>query len=98
RDEAAPRPPRRIPPLLGGLAVIAAGLALMLAAGYATSRWPFAFDRAILVGLRHWHGPAWMPRVAADITALGGGVILTIVVVAVVGLLIVQRLWLTALA
>ncbi|WP_210357600.1 MULTISPECIES: phosphatase PAP2 family protein [Sphingomonas] len=95
--EVAPSP-RRVPPLLVGLGVIAIGLALMLAGGYATSRWPFAFDRVILVSLRAWHGPAWLPKVAADITALGGGVVLTIVVVAVVGLLLVQRLWLTALA
>ncbi|MGR6330477.1 phosphatase PAP2 family protein [Sphingomonas sp. XXL09] len=70
----------------------------MLAGAYATGRWPFAFDRAILVGMRAWHGPAWLPKVAGDVTALGGGVVLTIVVVAVTGLLLVQRLWLTALA
>jgi undecaprenyl-diphosphatase len=47
---------------------------------------------------RAWGGPSWLPKVAADVTALGGGVVLTIVVVAVAGLLIVQRLWLTAIA
>ncbi len=48
---------RRLPPLLVGLALIAAGLAVLLIGAVATSRYPFAFDRAIIVGLRHWSGP-----------------------------------------
>ncbi|WP_176500711.1 phosphatase PAP2 family protein [Sphingomonas sp. HMP9] len=48
--------------------------------------------------MRAWHGPSWLPNVAIDVTALGGGIVLTLVVVVVTGLLIVQRLWLTALA
>ena len=89
---------RRLPPLLAGLAIIAIGLAIVLAGAFATSRYPFSFDRGIIVGLRQWHGPAWLPKVAADITALGGGVVLTLVVAIVAGFLLVQRLWLTALA
>lgn len=89
---------RRLPPLLVGLALIAAGLAVLLIGAVATSRYPFAFDKAIIVGLRHWSGPAWLPKVAADITDLGGGVVLTLIVTIVVGFLLVQRLWLTALA
>lgn len=89
---------RRMPPLLAGLSLIAAGLAVLLAGAFATSRYPFGFDRAIILGLRQWGGPAWLPKVAADVTALGGGVVLTIVVVAVAGFLLVQRLWLTAAA
>lgn len=89
---------RRLPPLLAGLALIATGLAVLLAGAFATSRYPFAFDRAIIVGLRQWGGPTWLPKVAGDVTALGGGVVLTIVVAAVAGFLITQRLWLTALA
>lgn len=89
---------RRLPPLFAGLAIIAAGLAVLLTAAFATSRYPFAFDRGIIVGLRQWHGPSWLPKVAADITALGGGVVLTLVVLIVAGLLLIQRLWLTALA
>ncbi|ANC88380.1 MAG: phosphatase PAP2 family protein [Sphingomonas aquatilis] len=89
---------RRLPPLLVGLALIAAGLAVLLIGAVATSRYPFAFDRAIIVGLRHWSGPSWLPKVAADITDLGGGVVLTLIVTLVVGFLLVQRLWLTALA
>ncbi|WP_293874602.1 MULTISPECIES: phosphatase PAP2 family protein [unclassified Sphingomonas] len=89
---------RRLPPLLAGFAIIAAGLAVLLAGAFATSRYPFAFDRSIILGLRQWHGPVWLPKVAADITALGGGVVLTLVVLLVVGFLLAQRLWLTALA
>ncbi|MCU6454153.1 phosphatase PAP2 family protein [Sphingomonas sp. A2-49] len=89
---------RRLPPLLVGMALIAAGLAVLLAGAFATSRYPFAFDRAIIVGLRQWGGPSWLPKAAADITALGGGVVLTLVVAIVAGFLLVQRLWLTAAA
>ena len=89
---------RPLPPLLPGLALIAAGLAVLLIGAVATSRYPFAFDRTIIVGLRQWSGPSWLPKAAGDITALGGGVVLTLVVVIVAGFLLVQRLWLTALA
>jgi undecaprenyl-diphosphatase len=94
----AGRGARRLPPLLTGLSFVAAGLAILLAGAFATSRYPFAFDRAIIVGLRHWGGPSWLPKVAGDITALGGGVVLTLVVTIVAGFLLMQRLWLTALA
>ncbi len=89
---------RRLPPLLVGLALIAAGLAVLLAGAFATSHYPFAFDRAIIVGLRAWHGPSWLPRVAANVTDLGGGIVLTLFVAIVTGFLLMQRLWLTALA
>ncbi|GAA0676585.1 undecaprenyl-diphosphatase [Sphingomonas insulae] len=89
---------RRLPPLLAGLAFIALGLAIVLVGAFATAHYPFDFDRSLIVGLRQWHGPAWLPKVATDVTALGGGVVLTLVVVIVAGLLLIQRLWLTALA
>jgi undecaprenyl-diphosphatase len=89
---------RRLPPLLAGLALIAMGLVILLAGAFATSRYPFAFDRAIIVGARAWGGPAWLPKVASDITALGGGVVLAVIVVIVAGFLLIQRLWLTAAA
>lgn len=89
---------RRVPPLLSGLAMIAAGLIVLLIGAFATSRYPFAFDRAIIVGVRAWGGPRWLPHAASDITALGGGVVLTLLVVIVAGFLLMQRLWLTALA
>jgi undecaprenyl-diphosphatase len=84
--------------VLAGASVGAAGIAVVLLIGMAIGHWPFAFDRAIIVGLRDWGGPSWLPKVAADVTALGGGVILTIVVLLATGLLAVQRLWLSAAA
>lgn len=89
---------RTLPPALAGIAAAAVALGLVLLVGLAVDRWSFAFDHAILVSLRAWGGPSCLPRVAKDVTALGGGVILTLVVIAVTGLLLVQRLWLTALA
>jgi membrane-associated phospholipid phosphatase len=84
--------------VLAGASVGAAGIAVVLLIGLAIGHWPFAFDRAIIVGLRDWGGPSWLPKIAADVTALGGGVILTIVVLLATGLLAVQRLWLSAAA
>ena len=84
--------------MLAGASVGAAGIAAVLLIGLAIGHWPFALDRAIIVGLRDWGGPSWLPKVAADVTALGGGVILTIVVLLATGLLAVQRLWLSAAA
>ena len=87
-----------MPAVLAGASVAAVGIVLILLVGLAVDHWPFAFDRSIILGLRTWGGPSWLPKVAADVTALGGGIVLTIVVVIVAGLLIVQRLWLTAFA
>ena len=94
----APSRRRHVPAILAGASVAAIGLALILLVGLAVDHWPFAFDRSIILGLRAWGGPSWLPKVAADVTALGGGIVLTIVVVVAAGLLIVQRLWLTAAA
>ena len=90
--------PRRVPPILAGASVAAVGIALVLLVGLVIGRWPFDFDRSIILGLRAWGGPAWLPGVAIDLTALGGGTVLTIIVALVAGLLFVQRLWLTGLA
>ncbi len=89
---------RRLPPVLAGASVAAVALGIILLVGLSVGHWPFAFDRSIILGLRGWGGPAWLPKVAADVTALGGGIVLAIVVVIVAGMLIVQRLWLTAAA
>ena len=66
---------RTLPPALAGIAAAAVALGLVLLVGLAVDRWSFAFDHAILVSLRAWGGPSWLPRVAKDVTALGGGVI-----------------------
>lgn len=89
----------RAPPLLVGAGVAAAGVALLLLVAALTStRWPFGFDRAIILGLCDWGGPPWLREAARDLTALGSGTVLTGVVVAVAGLLLVQRHRLTALS
>ena len=89
---------RRLPVVLAGASVGAVAIALVLLIGLAVGHWPFDFDRAIILNLRAWGGPSWLPKVAADVTALGGGVVLTIIVVLAAGLLAVQRLWLSAAA
>ena len=90
------RATRRPPPLLVGAGVVALGLALVLAAGFALGRWPLALDRAILLGLRAWGGPSWLRGAAVDVTALGSVTVLTLVVIAAAGLLIAERHYLTA--
>ncbi|WP_241491917.1 phosphatase PAP2 family protein [Sphingomonas endophytica] len=80
---------------LAGL-IAAALLALQVRGG------PFVWDRAIMLGLRTQGdtaqpiGPAWLHEAMVNITALGSGTILTCVVTAVAGLLLVRRMWLTA--
>lgn len=87
---------RRLPRELLGLTILALAALLVLGAGTLVARVPFASDRAILSGLRAWGGPAWLGHAAIDLTALGGGTVLTLVVVLVAGFLLAQRLWLTA--
>jgi undecaprenyl-diphosphatase len=56
-----------------------------------------AFDRAVLLWLREADdpsapiGPAWLPELARDITSLGGRTVLTLLTVAVVGFLLLNR-------
>jgi undecaprenyl-diphosphatase len=89
---------RRLPPPLVGAAIGAAAIAVLLGAGLLVDRWPFAWDRAIVLGMRQWGGPHWLRLAAIDVTALGSVTVLTLLVLAVTVLLLVQRLWLTALA
>ena len=87
----------RLPAPLVGAVVGAVALAVLIGAGLLIDRWPFAFDRSIVLGLRAWGGPPWLRFAAVDVTALGGVTVLTLVVLAVTALLLAQRLWLTAL-
>ncbi|MDP1028151.1 phosphatase PAP2 family protein [Sphingomonas sp. KR1UV-12] len=87
---------RRLPRELAGLATLALAAIVVLCLGALVDRMPFAADRAIMTGLRAWGGPPWLPQVAVNLTALGGGTVLTLVVALVAGFLLVQRLWLTA--
>src|SRR3546814_11262310 len=62
----------------------------------------FAFDRSIMRAMRHAGdaalpiGPVWLEGLMIDITTLGGGTTLTLVVVLTAGFLAMRRLWLTA--
>ena len=96
RQESSHPPGVRHPPnLLWAAGVGALAIALVLIAGFLIGRHPFAFDRTITIAL-HGAGPAWLRLAMIDITALGGTTILTIVVIATAGLLLLRRLWLTA--
>ncbi len=101
--EEATRPGVRRPPhLLWAAGVAALAIALILLGGMMTSRWPFAFDRAILLALRDTVdpsrpiGPGWLRPTLVDITTLGGVTVLTMAVVATAVVMIAQRLWWTA--
>ena len=93
---------RQPPHLLWAIGCGAVAIALALAVGFAVDRWPFAFDRAVLLSLRtpgdlaRPIGPEWLRFAVIDLTALGGATVLTCVVLVTLGLLLVRRLWLTA--
>ena len=89
---------RRPPPLLLGFGIVALAVALVLAAGWALGRWPVAFDREIMLGLRDWGGPPWLRPAAVAVTTLGNGSTLTGVVLVTAAVLAVARHRLTALA
>jgi undecaprenyl-diphosphatase len=80
----------------------AAAIALLLLLGALIEQRPFAFDRALIIGLRQPSNPAIplggprLLQIMQDITALGAGTILTLAVAAVAGLLLAQRKWLAA--
>jgi undecaprenyl-diphosphatase len=85
------------------IALAVAGLlAVVLLGALVMDHAPFAFDRAIMLGLRRTGepgvpvGPGWLRAAMIDITALGGVTVLTLVVALATGLLLVRRLWITA--
>jgi undecaprenyl-diphosphatase len=105
-DRAVPaEEPRDAPPAppvlwiaLGLAGLVGVALLARLVAGGA----PLAWDRAIMLALRvpgdpaQPIGPRWLHAALIDVTALGSGTVLTLVVAGTVGLLLVRRLWLTA--
>lgn len=95
---ATGRSARRLPAAFGALGVGALAATLLLVLGFAIGRWPFGFDRGIILGVRAWGGPTWLGHAARDITALGGGTVLTLAVLLVAGFLFVRRLPLTGAA
>jgi len=100
--EPSPRP--RIDTRILITFVIAAvvSLAFLMLAAKVTGGSTMAFDKAIIEGLRDTAdpavpaGPQWLQRVMIDVTALGGGTVLTIVTAIVVAYLLVIRRWSTA--
>ncbi|MET3436281.1 undecaprenyl-diphosphatase [Sphingomonas sp. 1185] len=90
--------PSTMPLALRGAAAGATALALLLILGLLIDHWPFAWDRAILTGLRaHGQSRALM-RAAVDVTALGSVPVLILIMAGAVSLLAARRLWLTAIA
>jgi membrane-associated phospholipid phosphatase len=88
-----------MPQLLVGAGIAAVAVTLALLLGLIADRWPFAVDRWIMLAVRgEVGGVGWVRNAAINLTALGSVTVLTVVTIAVVGLLLVQRLWLTALA
>lgn len=83
-----------------GFAALAVGVALLI--GFAVARYPFGFDRHLLLAFRDAAdlgrplGPNALRLAMIDFTALGGGTVLTTVVAVTLGLLAIRRLWLTA--
>lgn len=79
-----------------------ASLAFIFLAAKVAGGSTMAFDRAIIEGLRDTAdpavpaGPQWLQRVMIDVTALGGGTVLTIITAIVVAYLLVVRKWSTA--
>lgn len=93
---------RRPPPILTAVAGAAAAVLLMLGLGLLIARWPFGFDRALITAMRSRTDPGVPlggPKLLAfmrDVTALGDGNILTMIVLVVLGILLVQRKTTTA--
>ena len=81
----------------------AAAVALLLLLARLVERWPLQLDRAAMLALRtpgdlaRPVGPGWLLDFMRDVTALGDVNVLTLAVVAAVGLMLVRGLWRTAL-
>ncbi|WP_375381627.1 phosphatase PAP2 family protein [uncultured Sphingomonas sp.] len=87
--------PRGLSGVAAAAGLGAGALALVLLVGVFAGPGPFAIDRALLLALRRPGdpatpiGPAWLLPAMRDVTALGGPTVLTLVVIAVTGLLLV---------
>lgn len=83
-----------------GFGALAVGITLII--GFAIARYPFGFDRGILLSFRDATdlsrpiGPDGLRLAMIDFTALGGRTVLTTIVAIAIGLLVIRRLWLTA--
>jgi undecaprenyl-diphosphatase len=98
-----PRAVRQPPGLIWAAGAVALAVLVLVVLGWTIDRGhQFAFDRALMLALRQPGdlavpvGPRWLEKTMADVTALGGGTVLTIAVAVTLGALAVERLWLTA--
>jgi undecaprenyl-diphosphatase len=88
--------------LLSALLVAVLLLGFVRLANVVMSGGTHEFDVAVLKALRQADdlskpiGPAWLPGAAVDLTALGSGWVIGLVVLAVVGFLALQAMWRTA--
>ena len=88
--------------LIAGVVVAIALLALLFLASVIARGNALAFDRTLILAMRvPGHpdipiGPAKLPSIARDITALGSGTVLTLVVTLATALLLMRRMWRTA--
>ena len=91
------------PPALIAVGVGAGAVALLLLLALLIGPAPSAWDRAVMLAMRTPGdlgkpvGPARLLPFMRDVTTLGGGLLLTVIVVAVAGLLVVRRLYVPAL-
>jgi len=88
--------------LWAGGAVALSMLILMIVGATIDRGHQFAIDRALLLAFRQGGnlampiGPHWLQPTMIDVTALGSGAVLTIVIVVTLGALLVARRWLTS--
>ena len=100
-DDSPPAEPPHLsamPMALRGVAAGALALALLLLLGLAVDHWPFAWDRAILTGLRTHAQSQGLRAAAVDFTALGSVPVLVLMVAGAAILLLARGWWLLALA
>lgn len=93
----SPLSTRRPPPLLTGVGLAGGAIGLLVLGGLLLDRWPLAFDRAMMLWIRGLGGAPALRHAARDVTALGGGTVLTLVVLLAAGLLTALRHHFTAL-
>ncbi len=98
---------RTVPWLMLGLAALIMAIAVVAVLGNVIAHGTqFGFDRAVLLLMRDAvpgggasipEGPAFVQQAMVDITAMGGGTVLTLLLLLSAGYLALQRHWLTAL-
>jgi len=99
RTHVASRDREELRLLLGAVALVAVALVLMVLVGNVRGGDTQQFDERVLKALRKTESPAvpigphWLGLAAFDVTALGGPTVLSLTVLAVVGYLLLYRLY-----